>query len=188
MVMVKKILHAPFLFLIYTGITSVGVKSVYFRSDFSFQCLTVRDSLFENGTPVELLVFLMVQAREFMMMTTDKILILRNWCNNPISQKWERDSREISIIDTDPDHDLQPKVKFCLDAKTGQYCLTAQSYKFSKIQSWIVDAGSPVVIWKCNEDRWQDWNHTATGAIELLGTGASLTTGTNTTYSCADSS
>ena len=28
---------------------------------------------------------------------------------------------------------------------------------FSKIQFWIVDASSPVVIWECNQNVWQNW-------------------------------
>ena len=56
---------------------------------------------------------------------------------------------------------------------------------FSKIQSWIVDASSPVVIWECNQNPWQKWKFIDSSAtassrkIELGdNTSASLTTTT----------
>ena len=56
---------------------------------------------------------------------------------------------------------------------------------FSKIQFWIVDASSPVVIWECNQNPWQKWKFIDSSAtassrkIELGdNTSASLTTTT----------
>ena len=46
---------------------------------------------------------------------------------------------------------------YCLDAKTGE-SFWESKMQVSEFHSWIVDSGSPVVIWQCNGNPWQRWS------------------------------
>ncbi|KAF8344864.1 ricin B lectin domain-containing protein [Amanita rubescens] len=72
----------------------------------------------------------------------DHTAIVINDCDNSTSQLWQIYSglTEVKLAD--------PNINFCVDAKT-------------------VDEASPVVLWECNQNEWQQWIFTDDGLLTL---------------------
>ena len=149
-----KIHHATLLSLIITGIASVGAQSqrYYIKSVSSSKCLTVKDSKFQNGTPAVMLV-----CFDSTRVYNDN-WFFRNDCNESLAQKWLVNPGKTTI---------SVQGGFCLDAKTGKSFWQPKT-QVSESHSWIVDAGSPVVIWKCGSGKpWQMWVSNNGGNIRI---------------------
>ncbi|KAF8340236.1 ricin B lectin domain-containing protein [Amanita rubescens] len=70
--------------------------------------------------------------------------IVTNDCDNSTSQQWEIFSGLTEVKLADPGL----AITFCVDAKT-------------------VDEASPVVLWECNQNYWQQWIFTDDGLLTL---------------------
>lgn len=107
-----------------------------------------------------------------------EIKFFRDDCIRSPAQQW--------VIDPDSS-EVRVGGRNCLDAKTGK-SFWQPNMQVSKSHSWIVNTGSPVVIWQCNGNPWQQWVFRNGGTLTLASNqSASLTPNYISTYSYDDS-